>query len=797
MSLREGILLAVIVLAGVLLRVSYLSEFQREPVFHTPISDAAFHDYWARGIVSGNWAVAEGEPDPRIPQVPFLRPPGYAYFLAGIYKVFGADPHSARVFQMVLGLVNVVLAFLLGRAILGRTAGFLLAAFCSLYWVFPYYEAELHAPAIFITLALLLFLVLHSWLQKPDAKKVFAAGLITGALALLRAETLLFVPVAWWWMARARKQAPAGSGRWAAWRPGAIFALATALAIAPATLRNAVVAKEFVPISANAAINFYIGNNETSDGVTTRIPGLSEIAGTAGWSCFSYDQIIQAMSQQEGRPLTYTAASRIFNDRAFDYISGHFGRFLALTLKRAALFWGPDEVANNSAIADEKAHSAALRWNPGFAPVFGLSLLGLILMIAQRMASQRGPGQKRGRIFAMLGGVGDEPRPVVGERQAAGSSAPPDTAMPLLIGLFVLAGFVAVLPFIAASRFRAPYIPFIFVFGAFGLERLIAWLRGKSWRPLGIALGLAVVFTILGSISFAGYRTDPAWWHTDRALALWRADRVDEAAAEFRAALGKNPGFVDAHVWLAGLLTQQGKLQEAESHYALVLQHRPDRIDLRLKLGSLLLQLDKPAEAKIQLEEVVRRNPNLFEGWFEYGRALDGVGEVEASRTAFARSLELNPDEPSAFVNQAVALMRAGKAAEALPLLQRAVQMKPDLAPGYLWLGQAYAETKESEKARAAYQEAIRLDPKNPLPYVYIGVLASGQQNVEEAARWFRMAIEADPNNSAAHFNLAGMLATQGKIDQAIAEFEEVLRLEPGNQAARQYLARLRSNRRL
>ena len=778
---RDWIILIAILLVGAILRLSYWNELKREPIFHAPVADAAFHDYWAKGIVSGNWTVPQGEPDPRIPQVPFLRPPGYAYFLAGIYALFGTDPQNARGVQMLLGLLNCVLAYFLGRAVLNRTAGLILAAFCAVYWAFIYYEAELHAPAVLITLTFALMLTLHAWLRRPGWKKALGAGVLTGAVALLRAETLLFVPVAWLWMAWVRRREMPG---WAALRPGVIFALGAVLAIAPATIRNAVVAKEFVPISANAAINFYIGNNETSDGVTTRIPGLSELVSTAGWSCFSYDQIIQAMAQQEKRPLSYTAASKIFNDRALDYISGHFGRFIALTLKRAALFWGPDEVANNTAIEYEKANSPTLRWIPGFAPVVGLSLLGLGLLFAQRKGLLR---RASGRPLRAEG----VPEPAAAQAHASRSA----DAMLLAIGLFVLTGFVALLPFIAAARFRAPYIPFIFVFGAYAIERLVAFVRGRSWRPLALSAGVAAVLTALASLSLAGYKTDPAWWHTDRALALWRADRTTEAIAELNRALERNPGFVDAHVNLAALLIQTGRPEEAQAHYRLVLQHRPDRVDLRLKLGSLLLQLGQPAEARTELQAVVERNPNLPEAWFELGRALNSLGDREGSRQAFARTLELSPEEPAAFVNQAIGLIQGGQPREALPLLQRAVQLKPDLTLAYLWLGQAHAALKENDKARVAYQEAIRLDAQNPLPYIYCGILAANERNLDDAIRWLRQAIQIDPQNVAAHYNLAGMLSMQGKASEAIAEFEEVLRLEPGNNLARQHLNRLRSGR--
>jgi len=155
---RNWILLAAILLAGLLLRVSYLREVTSRPIFSAPIADAAFHDYWARAIVSGDWTPPAGEPDPRIREVPYLRPPGYPHFLALEYALTGMHLNGARVLQMLLGLANVLLMFLLGRAVFNRPIGILLAAFGAIYWALIYYEAELHSVVLSVTLGLGLIL---------------------------------------------------------------------------------------------------------------------------------------------------------------------------------------------------------------------------------------------------------------------------------------------------------------------------------------------------------------------------------------------------------------------------------------------------------------------------------------------------------------------------------------------------------------------------------------------------------------------------------------------------------------
>ena len=63
------LILAVILLVGAALRIAYLREIVSAPDFAAPITDAAFHDYWARGLLTGDWTPPARQPDPRIGEV--------------------------------------------------------------------------------------------------------------------------------------------------------------------------------------------------------------------------------------------------------------------------------------------------------------------------------------------------------------------------------------------------------------------------------------------------------------------------------------------------------------------------------------------------------------------------------------------------------------------------------------------------------------------------------------------------------------------------------------------------------
>ena len=115
--------LGIIILAGLFLRIFYLLEYIDSPDYGAPAVDAAYHDYWARGLVTGKWTVPDSAVDPQVYRHPFYRPPGYPYFLALVYLVFGTGALAPRIVQMLLGLSAAVLAYYLGRQWWGRAVG--------------------------------------------------------------------------------------------------------------------------------------------------------------------------------------------------------------------------------------------------------------------------------------------------------------------------------------------------------------------------------------------------------------------------------------------------------------------------------------------------------------------------------------------------------------------------------------------------------------------------------------------------------------------------------------------------
>jgi 4-amino-4-deoxy-L-arabinose transferase-like glycosyltransferase len=172
-------------------------------------------------------------------------PPGYPILLALVHSAFGDSDTSAQIFQVVCDSLSAALVFLIAAELLPSGAALIAGALAALAPQFCW-NSVLLLPDTLAVLPLLLavYLVARAgrgrWLLK-----LFGAGALVGLSCWLRANALLLAPFLLlplpFVLARGRRMRPA-----LALLAGALFA------IAPLTLRNAVVFHHFIPVSLGA-----------------------------------------------------------------------------------------------------------------------------------------------------------------------------------------------------------------------------------------------------------------------------------------------------------------------------------------------------------------------------------------------------------------------------------------------------------------------------------------------------------------------------------------------------------------
>jgi hypothetical protein len=156
------------------------------------------------------------------------RPPGYAFYLAGVFLLFGKSVIAAKLMNVVLGTVTVLLAYLTAKTLFNARTARITAALLSFYPYFLAYTGDLLSET-FLTfmLAAAVYLIVRAS-ARPSWKNAAAAGILVGLTGLTKSTSLPFflLACAWlWW-------------RTGKFRTGFTVGIFTLLTIAPWTLRN-------------------------------------------------------------------------------------------------------------------------------------------------------------------------------------------------------------------------------------------------------------------------------------------------------------------------------------------------------------------------------------------------------------------------------------------------------------------------------------------------------------------------------------------------------------------------------
>jgi len=206
------------------------------------------YDRVAQSLVDGHGFSDRGEPSVE-------NPPVYPLAVAGAYWAGGRNWWSVAIMQTLFDLGSMLLLYLLGKRLFGRTAG-LIAAF--LYALYPYLAAQ---AAILMDTSLFVLLLLAYLYFLTRAADHFSARW-TAASAAAAAGALLVRPT----IAPVIVLTPAllafvGGTRRVIARMVILGGTIFLLLLTPWTVRNELRFHAFVPTSAKLGENFYAGNS--------------------------------------------------------------------------------------------------------------------------------------------------------------------------------------------------------------------------------------------------------------------------------------------------------------------------------------------------------------------------------------------------------------------------------------------------------------------------------------------------------------------------------------------------------
>src|SRR3989344_5062372 len=264
--------LIIILILAFFLSIGYSFYFRIEPLV-----DARGYDKTAQNLVSGNGYREKLDAPFFLDHAVARVGPGYQFFLAGIYKIFGRHLWLVWFLQAILHSLSGFLIYKISKKIFQdkekkEFVGIISAA------LFLFFIDIWELTAMLLTETLFLFLLILSiysavkFFEGQNYKNSIFAGAAFG-LAVLTRPTILPMFLIMLGAMMYKKQ----------FKNAALFFIPLVLIVAPWTIRNYKVHNAFILTSAAGGINLWMGNNPEATGESFYTKEMSDYIGQRGF----------------------------------------------------------------------------------------------------------------------------------------------------------------------------------------------------------------------------------------------------------------------------------------------------------------------------------------------------------------------------------------------------------------------------------------------------------------------------------------------------------------------------------
>jgi Flp pilus assembly protein TadD/mono/diheme cytochrome c family protein len=248
-------------------------------------------------------------------------------------------------------------------------------------------------------------------------------------------------------------------------------------------------------------------------------------------------------------------------------------------------------------------------------------------------------------------------------------------------------------------------------------------------------------------------RPDDVRTITALGAALEASGDWQQAQAQYRAAIAKDPGYADAVFDLATLDLQHGSSVEAEQLFRSLIAAHPDDAEARAGLGTALLASDRTAEARTEFESALMHSPENFEALYGLARIAVDSGDLPAAEPLLLRAIATRND-PDAQRLLAMVYAGMGKMEKTIEHLLAWQKLQPSDPEPHRALAQVYSQMGQMQDAIREQKTAVTLAPESANDWNDLGAMEAKAGDKAAARRDFEHALQLQPANAAAQSNL-------------------------------------------
>ncbi len=258
-----------------------------------------------------------------------------------------------------------------------------------------------------------------------------------------------------------------------------------------------------------------------------------------------------------------------------------------------------------------------------------------------------------------------------------------------------------------------------------------------------------------------------------------RQQYLDRAIQEFMTAIRLQPGYTEAHLNLARVYLDQGRIEEAKEHLATAMTLDPDNSDANMMVGRILLENQNGQEQDVNravsfLKKAVIINSGNSSAHYHLGVAYGKRGQYDEALTELQTALyQFRNNAPVHFRMGEIYEMQ-GNGAAAVNSYKQALEIKPELAEAALRLSEHYERRGDLALALEQLKNTHEAVPHWRDPHfrslsLRIGDLSLKNRQPDVAMDYYKRLLRFWPQDQEAAKGLSEAQLMQAQVDQMMA----------------------------
>lgn len=540
-----------------------------------PADDVIYYQEWAVEISRLDWLGTKT----------FFGLPLYPYFLAVLDRLFLGQEILIRLFHLLLGSFNCVLAFILARKIFSQKTALLAGILAATNFSLIYYDWMFLPVSLVITLSLLILIILASPDQIQTRRGGFLLGILLGLTALGDGKILIFSSLIIIFIHSKGKIT-------AVIQKSLLLILGLMLILGLTGLRNKLVGGSWVWITAQRGLSFYVGNNPQATGVFAN-PDFIRPTHQGQ----DIDQIMRA-ELLSGRKLTAAQVSQFWFKEGVSFIQNQPLDYLKLLGRKFVLFFRDTERASDIDLLLLREWRQRLDIN-SFYLICPLALIGIFLT------------RKR-----------EETK---------------------FSNLLLLSQLIFTLIFFLYNRQRVTVLPVFLIYEAFTLCWIIEQFKRKNFRSLIYQAAAILTFLILLKPQTVDSQTLDFLRHAKAGPIYEKRKEFKKAQEEYFKALKLEPRDTNTLYNLANSFFLEGDFIQAERYYKEVLTLNPHQTDALFNLGYVYEERKDLAQALVFYEKVLELEGPNVDTYLRIAQVYQTRGECDKAQRYYQGILQIKP----------------------------------------------------------------------------------------------------------------------------------------------------------